>query len=262
MSEKTFEETDETGSGENTEDQDSSGQKTEEQETEEQPKLYPLGWKDTDIKLSKGRFVHNLSRPSNDLLLRREDEINKEIPIGKDGSYGLPDESEQEDIDAKYYEEIKGEVSGYGERAVPTLHKSTAFQSLFVSEFYVDEACDIFDDEIIIIEEIGGGDDPEYTLRHVLQNPDERKMREIRKIFKNGRLAPDKRGRQKFVPQANLRKAMMHYSTYFTGIEGASLAGEKFSSEKRGQFLAEINALSQRAVLKTLVEFVTGKLSD
>lgn len=225
-------------------------------------KLYPLDWKDTDIKFSKGRFVHTLLRPSNDTLLERDDELNKEIPIAKDGSYGLPDEIEQEDIDAKYYEQCKKDVTGYGEREVPTTHKAKAFQSLFEREIYVHEDCDIFDEEIIVVEEIGGGDDPDFVVHHIIQQPDEKTQRKIRQIFKSGRLAPDKRGRQKFVPQANLRKAMQYYATYFARIEKATVENQKFTPERRGEFLALINAYVQRGVIKAYIEFITGKLSD
>lgn len=225
--------------------------------------LYPLDWNTTEVKLSKGRFVHTLARPSNELLLERADDLDTEIPIAKDGSYAMPDEQEQEAIDAKYYVRVKAsEPIGYGERDVPTLHKATAFQGLFLSEIEADEDADIFDEEIKIVEEIGSGDEADFTVGHFLRTPEEKELNKIRKIFRNGRLAPDKRGRQKFVEKSNLRKAMAYYAQYLSRIEGATVAGQKFSAENRNDFIANVNALTQRAVVKAMVEQLTGKLLD
>lgn len=225
-------------------------------------KLYPLDWKDTDVKFAKGRFVHNLSRPSAELMVERQDELEIEIPISKDGSYALPDEVEQEQTDAKYYERIKNSATGYGEREIPTVHKAKAFQALFLSEISVDEDSDIFDEEITIIEEIGSGDDPDWTLRHRITVPDEKEMKKIRQMFKNGRMAPDKRSRQKFVQKINLRKAMMYFAQCYVRTDGASVGGEKFSPERRDEFIVCINPLVQREILRVLIEELTGKLLD
>lgn len=247
MSEKTFD----------------TGEMPENNQQQNNDGLYPLDWKTTDVKLAKGRFVHTLSRPANELLLERADEFDTEIPIAKDGSYAMPDEQTQEEIDAKYYARVTAdEPTGYGEREVPTLHKAKAFQGLFLSEIEVDEDADIFDEEIRVNEEIGSGDDPDFVIGHILRTPEEKELNKIRKIFRNARLMPDKRGRQKFVEKSNLRKAMQYYSQYLARIEGASVGGQKFSPERREEFINNINALTQRAVLKALVEKLTGSLLD
>lgn len=225
-------------------------------------RLYPLDWKDTEVKLAKGRFSHILQRPSAEMLIEREDELDTEIPIAKDGSYGLPDETANEEIDAKYYEQIKISADGYGGREIPTLHKSKAFQGLFQREIYADEDADIFDEEITVFEEIGGGDEPDFTVRHIVRVPDEKDLKKIRQAFNNGRLAPDKRQRQKFVQKSTLKKAMQFYSQYIQTIEGASVGGEKLSDGQLGVFVSFVNPLVQRAVVKALVEKLTGKLLD
>ncbi len=222
-----------------------------------------LDWQTTDVNLAKGRFTHTLARPSNELLLEREDELNTEIPIAKDGSYELPDATAQESVDAKFCDAVKAnEPQGYGEREVPTLHKARAFQGLFLSEVFADEEADIFDEEITVFEEIGSGDDPDFTVRHVMRVPGEKELNKMRKIFAGGKLAPDKRGRQKFVQKSNLRKAMAYYSQYIVSIEGASVGGQKLSEGQLGVFVDLVNALTQRAVVRALVEKLSGKLLD
>lgn len=193
-------------------------------------------------------------------MIERQDEI--EIPIAKDGSYSLPDEIAQEEIDARYYEKIKNSATGYVGREVPTVHKAKAFQALFLSEIFVDEEGDIFDDEITVIEEIGSGDDPDFTLRHRITVLEEKELKKIRQMFKNGRLAPDKRNRQKFLQKLNLRKAMMYFAQYYVWTDGASVGGKKFIPERRDEFIVSINPLVQREILRVLVEELTGKLLD
>ena len=239
----------------------------EQENTENEPhtggeKLYPLDWETTDVKLAKGRFVHTLARPSNELLLEREDELETEITIAKDGSYSLPDSAAQEAIDAKYHEKVCENSTGYGDRQIPQTHRAAAFQGLFQSEIEADEDADIFDDEIKIVEEIGGSDDPDFTVIHTLRMPDEKELGKIRKIFRAGRIAPEKRGRQKLITPSNLRKAMFYYSQYITRIDGASVGGEKLRDGNLAVFVAHVNPLVQRGVVKAMVEKLTGDLLD
>lgn len=236
---------------------------------EEQPKqtpgiekLYPLDWKTTEVRLAKGRFVHTLGRPSNELLLRRADELDIEIPIAKDGSYAIPDLTAQEEIDAKYAEEIRaGEPKGYNGR-IPKAHLAAAFQGLFQREIYVDPDCDIFGDEITVIEEIGNGDEPDFVIKHIVRAPDEKELKKVRQKLNSGRLYPDKRGRQKFVEKSNLRSMMSYYSAWLLRMEGVRIGNSPFSIEKRDEFVAETNALTQRRVVQVVVQELTGNLLD
>ena len=225
-------------------------------------KLYPLDWKTTEVTLAKGRFTHTLARPSNELLLKREAELKTEIGISKDGSYNLPDETEQEQLDAQYYDAVKQDATGYGAREIPTLHKATAFQGLFKSSIEVDENCDIFDEEITVIEEIGGDDEPDFVVRHVLRQPDEKELNKLRKIFRNSKITPDKNGRQKIVTASNLRQAMSFYAAYLVRLDGAKVEGSAFSDERRQDFINNVNVLTQRVVIRVFVEKLSGSLSD
>ena len=224
-------------------------------------KLYPLDWKTTDVKLAKGRFVHTLGRPSNELLLRRADELEVEVPIAKDGSYAIPDATEQEEIDARYSEEIRIETTGYN-GTIPTSHSSAAFQGLFQREIYVDPDCDIFGDEIIVLEEIGGDDEPDFVIKHIVRSPEEKELKKIRQKLNNGRLHPDKRGRQKYIEKAKLRSMMDYYSSWFLRMEGAKIDERQYSPERREEFVNETNALTQMAVVKAVVQELTGNLLD
>lgn len=224
-------------------------------------KLFPLDWQTTDVKLAKGRFTHTLSRPSTELMLEREDELEMEVPIAKDGSYSLPDSTEQEEIDAKYQREICVSTSGYGAEP-PTAHRAAAFQGLFQREIYLDPDCDPFGEEVTVIEEIGGGDEPDFVIRHVLRAAEETEVKRFRQKNNNGRLMPDKRGRQKFVQKSNLRSAMTFYQSLFSRMAGASVGGNAFSDDRRDQFIEAVNPLIQRKVVAVYVEALTGNLLD
>ena len=224
--------------------------------------LCPLDWKTMDVKLAKGRFVHTLERPSNDLLLEREDELELVVPIAKDGSYAMPDRIVQEEIDEKYALKLRvGETQGY-KGTIPQAHSAAAFQGLFQREIYVDPDCDIFGDEITVIEEVGTGDEPDFVIRHIVRAPEEKELKKVRQKLNNGKLHPDKRGRQKYVQKSNLRSMMSYYSTWFIRMEGAKIDERPFSTERRDEFLAEINALTQREVVKTIVQELIGNLLD
>ena len=224
--------------------------------------LYPLDWGTTDIKLAGGRFVHTIERPSAELMLEREDELDTEIPVGRDGSYSLPDATAIEEIDAKYHKMICVDNSGYGDHEIPTIHRAKAFQGLFEREIYVDEDCDIFDEEMTVIEEIGSGDEPDFTLRHKIVVPDEKELKKIRRLFNNGKLKPGKRGRQTFVQHSNLRTIMKYFAQYYAGTSGAKIGEQTYSPERRDEFIANINPLIQRSILKAVIEKLTGNLLD
>lgn len=224
-------------------------------------KLYPLDWNTTDVKLAKGRFVHTLSRPSNELMLEREDELETEISIAKDGSYGLPDTTGQEAIDARYCEKIRVKADGYHD-TIPQSHSAAAFQGLFGREIYVDELCNIFGDEIVVIEEIGRGDEPDFVVKHILRGADEDEINKYRRKTNNARLQPDKRGRQKLVQKSTLRSAEAFYRSLFKRMEGAKVNEQPFNDERRDEFINHVNPLIQKAVVKAYIEALTGNLLD
>lgn len=224
-------------------------------------KAYKLDWQDAEIRLSKGRFSHTLSRPSPEMIIAREDEIQAEIPIAKDGSFALPDATASEETDAKYYDLIAVKTEGY-KGVIPTAHKAAAFQGLFRREIYLDPECDIFGDEVVILEEIGGGEEPDFTIRHTLRQPTEAELKKCRQSNSGGRLMPDKRGRQKLVTSSNLRSAMRYYSTWFVRLDGVSVGGSGFSPDRRDDFIALVDPLIQRKVVNVLVDELTGGLLD
>jgi hypothetical protein len=226
-------------------------------------KLYKLDWETAEINLAKGRFVHTLRRPDHDMLLERDKEIAVEIPIAKDGSYSLPDPTETEEIDAKYCAKIRvGEPTGYDGRSIPTNHAAAAFQGLYRREIYIPEGCDILGSEITVLEEIGGGDDPDFVITHVIAQPDESDLRKLRKKLSNGQLVPDKRGRQKFVRPSSLKTTMQHYSSWMKRVDGATVGDQTYSADNREAFLAHVDPLIQQRVVSVVVEELTGKLLD
>lgn len=222
---------------------------------------YKLDWQDAEIRLSKGRFSHTLSRPSAEMIMTREDELTSEIPIAKDGSFSLPDSTAYEETDAGYYDRIVVKTEGY-KGVVPTAHKAAAFQGLFRREIYLDPECDIFADEMTVIEEIGGGDEPDFVIRHTLRQPTEAELKKCRQANSGGKLMPGKRGRQKLVTSSNLRSAMRYYSTWLVRLDGATVGGSAFSPDKREEFVALVDPLIQRKVVNVLVDELTGSLLD
>lgn len=225
------------------------------------PEGFKLDWDSVDISLKGGRFVHTLGRPSHELILERDKKIETEIPISKDGGFAMPDPTETEEIDAECYASIQIDAKGY-KGVIPETHRAAAFQGLYVRSIYVHEDCDIFGDEIVVCEDIGDPDDPAFSIHHILNAPEETDIKKLRRKFNNGRLVPDKRGRQKFVSSSVLKTAMQNYSAWFKGMSGAHCGGENYTDERRAEFLAAVDPLIQQKVVKTVVDELTGGLLD
>lgn len=225
-------------------------------------KIYKLDWETADICLAKNRFVHTLRRPDAELILEREDELQVDIPISKDGSYTLPDPTVNEEIDARYFDRIVVESKGYA-GDIPELHKAAAFQGLYKREYYVDENADIFADEIPVIEEIGGGAVPDFTVRHVMRQPTEAEIKVYRrKASSSTAVKPGKRGRQVITTKSSLRTGMQHYALWLARVEGATVGGETFTAENREAFIATIDPLVQRKVVAEFADAVSNELLD
>lgn len=221
---------------------------------------YPLDWATTKVKLGKGR-VAVLRRPTAEEILGREDELQTEIPIGRDGGYALPDPTVNEEIDARYFDLVKVEVTGY-DGDVPEQHKATAFNGLYAREIYVDEAFELTDETVPVLEEIGSGAEPDFTVVHVMRPPTEGEIKLYRRKSAKGELKPGKRGRQKFVTTSNLKTAMSFYSQWLIKVTGATIGGKTWTDDDRLAYIAHVDPLIQRQVVNAVVEAFTAKLSD
>lgn len=223
---------------------------------------YKLDWDQTVIDLGKGRKL-TLRRPTHAEILARESEMQSEIPIGKDGGYVLPDPTLNEAIDAKYFDLVKVGDEGYGYAGtIPEQHKAAAFTGLYSREIYVDEEFDLSQDQVPVLEEIGSGLEPDFTIVHVMRPPTEAELKIYRRKSSAGEIKPGKRGRQKFVTQSNLRTAMSFYAQWLVDIVGATVEGKAFSEAERAAFIAHVDPLIQRQVTNAVVEAFTAKLSD
>ena len=156
-------------------------------------KLYPLDWETTRVTLKDRRFKHTLRRPTAEQIFAREDELQSDIPIAKDGSFQMPDPTANEDIDAKIYDQIVVTTEGYNGN-VPSAHKAAAFQALYLREVYVDDETDQFADEVPVIEEIGSGDEPDFTIVHIMRQPTESGLKRYGRRSTNGQIEPGNRG--------------------------------------------------------------------
>lgn len=222
---------------------------------------YKLDWESIDLKLAKGRFVHTLRRPTVDEILARDKEIESETPIGRDGSFSLPDPTATEEIDAKYYDKIMIAVTGYpGE--VPARHKAAAFNGLYRREIDLNDGTDVFAEEITIVEEIGTGDEPDFTIKHVLRQPTEADLKKFRQRSHGGELKPGRRGKSIFRPYSNLRLAITLYDQWLVSISGAQVGGKTFSADNRLEFLAAVDPLIKRGIVSTIVGEVSSGLLD
>lgn len=221
---------------------------------------YRLDWRDTEIDFGKGR-THTLRRPTAEEVLERERDLQTEIPVGRDGSYQLPDPTANEATDAKLFDKICIASQGYtGE--VPEQHKSTAVAGLYRREIYVDENYDLAQEEIPVIEEIGGDAEPDFTVVHVMRMPTEGELKLYRRKSTGGEVKPGKRGRQIFKTSSNLKTAMSFYAQWLIRIEGAAVGEEAAQSLPLPVLTAHVDPLIQRQVVNAVVEAVTAKLSD
>lgn len=223
---------------------------------------YPLDWEQTTIDLGKGRKL-TLRRPTQAEILARDAELQTEIPIGKDGGYALPDPTLNEAIDAKYFDLLKVGEEGYGYAGtIPEQHKAAAFNGLYQREVYVDDDFDFDQDKILVLEEIGTGVEPDFTIAHIMRPPTEGELKLYRRKSATGELKPGKRGRQIFKTSSNLKTAMSFYAQWLLDIEGATVGGSRFSEGMRADFLQHVDPLIQRQVVNAVVEAYTAKLSD
>lgn len=224
--------------------------------------MYALDLKTIEVTLADGRYVHVVARPSAEMILEREGEINQDIEIDKKGGYALPNPTELEEIDAKFYDRIVvTEATGY-ERAIPELHKATVFQSVLERNIYVAEGCDVYGDEITVIEEVGSGDEPDFVIEHKLRGATEAKVKAFRRKNNNRKIDRARNGKQKLVQPSQLKPAMDFYRSLMTGMEGAKVGDQAYSDDVRETFLAHVNPLVQRAVVKAYIEELTGNLLD
>lgn len=224
--------------------------------------LYELAWDQTVIDLGKGRKL-TLRRPTPAEILERDAELQTEIPIGKDGGYQLPDPTLNEAVDAKYFDLVKVGEEGYGYAGtIPEQHKAAAFNGLYKREIYVDESFDFAAAEIAVLEEIGSGIEPDYTIVHVMRPPTEAELKLYRRKSSGGEIKPGKRGRQIFKTASNLRAAMSFYAQWLTRIDGATVEGREYSDADRAVFIAHVDPLIQRQVVNAVVEAYTAQLSD
>lgn len=222
---------------------------------------YRLDWETTEIDLGKGRRAV-LRRPRPDEVLAVDAERQTEIPIGRDGSYQLPDPTINEAVDAKAFDQVKVSVDGYpGE--MPEQHKAAALNGLYRREIYVDENFQLTDEEIRVFEEIGGDVEPDYTVVHVMRPPSEGELKLYRRKSTGGEVKPGKRGRQIFKTSSNLRTAMSFYEQWLVNITGATVDGKTWADNSdKPVFVAHVDPLIQRQVANVLVEAFTAKLSD
>lgn len=222
-------------------------------------KLFPLDWETTTVKLKEGRFTHKLRRPTADEIYERDAELQREIPIARDGSFTTPDPTLNEDVDAKWYDKLIIEATGYkGE--VPVAHKAAAFQGIYVREIYIDEDTDVFDDEVPVLEEFGTGDEPDFTVVHVMRQPAESELKRYRRRSSQGEVKPGKRGKQRFISRSTLRNAVEHYDQWCVGVQGAFLEADPHADTPALKHA--VDPLIKRQVVEALVSEISGNLLD
>ena len=206
--------------------------------------IYPLDWKTQKITLDE-KFIHTVSRPLNSLMIERDLKYDFELLFQKT-TISLLENTEvlSEKVNAEGYDQIKVEVSGYENGKIPVSHKAAVFGSILNSEFYIDG---ISKNEIAVVEKLYG-----FSIKHILRLPDEKEIKKLRKIFNDIFVKLNARGQKVIVRRSKLSEAMRAYRKFCIRIEGASVNDETFNSQNREQFIDCVNALVQRAVIKTV----------
>lgn len=221
---------------------------------------YPLDANQVRVSL-KGGCVVTFRRPTAAEVLDRDAEMQLEIPMGRDGSYALPDPTINDTIDAKFFDLIKTEVTGFKGEMMEQ-HKAEAIKGLYGREIYVDENFDITDETVPVFEEIGSGAEPDFTITHIMRPPTESELKLYRRKSAAGELKPGKRGRQKFVMRSTLKMAMDFYAQWLVGIQGATVDGQDTELLQLPVLTGNVDPLIQRQVVNAVVEAFTAALSD
>lgn len=220
---------------------------------------YPLDWGTKTIKLKDGKFRHKLRRPTTEEIFEREDELQSDIPLSKDGSFEMPDPTANEEIDARFYDKLICSVEGYA-GSVPAAHKAAAIAGLHLREVYIPEDADPFADVVSIVEEIGQGDEPDFTIVHLMRQPAEAELKRYRRRSSNGQIKPGKRGKQRFISKSTLKNAVEHYDLWCTDIKGARL--DDTANADLAALKNAVDPLIKRQVVQTLAEAIIGGLLD
>jgi hypothetical protein len=224
---------------------------------------YPLDWSTTEVKLGKGRFRHVLRRPTAEQIFKRDEDLQQEVPIRPDGSYSLPDPTANDTVDAKFYDEICESNSGFETTELSAFQKSAAVHALWKREIYIGDDQDPFADEVVVLDEIGSGDDPDFVISHVLRQPKTSELDSYRrKSAANSHVKPGKRGRQILVTRSNLKSLAAFYDLWIVRIDGATVEGQTWSENDRTGFLAMVDPIVKRKVVAELFDAVTTAARD
>lgn len=219
--------------------------------------LYPLDWKTTEVKLAKGKLSAVLRRPTLEELLARDAELQVPVEMAKDGSYKLPDPTATDEVDCKLFDQVNTSGGEFPERA-----KAAFIRGLYKREVYVAESATPFDDQINVLEEIGG-DPPAFTIAHVFRQPTEEELRSYRRRMQTGEMRPGKRGRQQFVTRSNLKTAIEFYDKWIMRIDGTRLdpPTENFVWPTE-ELAAYVDPLIKRMVVQEFANFILEALQD
>lgn len=196
--------------------------------------------------------------------MKYDEDLQQDIPIGRDGSYSLPDPTVNEAVEAAIYDQIAERATGYPEnQEVPRHHKALAFKGLYQREVEVDPDADLFGDEIPVIDEIGSGIEADFVIRHILRQPTQSELNSYRrKSSATNQVKPGKRGRQIVATRSGLKNAAMFYDLWLVRIDGASVDGQGWSNDNRAAFAAIVDPLLKKKVVEQLVAKLTDGLSD
>jgi len=227
--------------------------------TREGVKLFPLDWETMPVRLKDGRFTHKLRRPTPELVYERDAELQREVPIARDGSFATPDPTLNEETDARYYDKLIVEATGYpGD--VPVQHKAAAFQGIYLRSVEVEEGVDAFADEVPVVEEVGTGDEPDYVITHVMRQPAESELKRYRRRSSQGEVKPGKRGKQRFISRSGLKNAVEHYDLWCVGIQGAFIEAQPDADTPA--LKNAVDPLIKRMVVEAFVGEISGNLLD
>lgn len=246
------------------------------------PNLFPLDQTENEIKinLKPGADVpvyvtHYLRRPTLTELLDRDKGVVTEIETLSKSESIINANTDAANV--ALYNKIALAIAGYplpdGQpkearrnltpelvHKIPASHKLTALRGLYATSCEVEESDALVYgldcDTVVIRQDIGWHDEPDYVLRHTLKMPSEKQRLDYaRKASQTRYVGTGKKQKIRIV--TDLRAAVELYDVLFASLEGASLSGGG-----RAELLNAIDPQFKQQVISALMGVFEESLSD
>jgi hypothetical protein len=216
---------------------------------------------------------HKLRRPTKNELVERDSRIKaSEVEVAKDQ---VESHYSEHLANARLWDAIAVQVFGYEveagnadwlpvddavRAAMPSEHKRKAIAGMYKMQVEIVASSNgagfklMGSTEIRLKQIMGDPDEPYSELTHVLRRPSEAEWHAydrdvIRVLQVRGARKPE------VISQPNLQAAINLYDALLSRIEGATLGGEQFTIDRRDDFLASLDPLFKRFVIRKFADY-------